>query len=281
MHLHEVLRLGAGGLAVMLIGVAVLGRQRSSGQAARGALGAGLIALTTLLVIWAGLLLRNEVQIRSLDPRSGGAVKIAALALRSDKYRAPEQRQAFFDSVIARLGHVPGIRVDDSGSALPLGGNAYYALFFSMGDTSPAVQLPDEQRFIRWQADIDPDSLAKEINHAVKTFDRGIHYWHVGSDVSRLTFLVFGVYGAVALLLAYIGFRREAPHRGMATAVVGIAIGLGLARATTWLMTGYLWGISVTDLTTFVVSAGIVAGIVLFASLVERQPAPKSYLAAP
>ena len=135
-----------------------------------------------------------------------------------------------------------------------------------MGDGSPAVQLPDGQRFIRWQADIGPDSLAKEINHAVKTFDRGIHYWHVGSDASRVTFLVFGMYGAVALLFAYIGFRGEAPHRGMATTAVGIAIGLGLARATTWLLTGYLWGVSVTDLTTFVVSAGIVAGIVLFAS---------------
>jgi hypothetical protein len=281
MHPHEVLRLAAGGLAVILIGVAVLGRQRSPRQATRGALGAGLIALTTLLVIWAGLLLRNEVQIRSLDPRSGGAVKIAALALRSDKYRAPEQRQAFFDSVTARLSHVPGIRVDDSGSALPLAGNAYYALFFSMGDSSPAVQLRDEQRFIRWRADIDPDSLAEEINHAVKTFDRGIHYWHVGSDVSRVTFVVFGAYGTVALLLAYIGFRREAPHRGIATAAVGIAIGLGLARATTWLLTGYLWGVSVTDPKTFVVSAGTIAGIVLFASVVERLPAPKSYLAAP
>jgi hypothetical protein len=117
----------------------------------------------------------------------------------------------FFDSVMARLNHVPGIRVADSSSALPLTGNAYYAVFFSMGDGSPAVLLPDGQRFITWQADIGPDSLAKEIDQAVKTFDRGIHYWHVGSDVSRGTFVVFGVYGAMALLLAYIGFRGEAP----------------------------------------------------------------------
>lgn len=286
MHPHEVLRLGSGGLAVILMAVAVLGRRRSSRQRTRAALGAGQIALTTLLVTWAGLLLRSEVQLRSLDPRtngsaSNGAVKIAALALRFDKYGAPEQRQAFFDNVIARLCHVPGIRVDDSGSALPLAGNAYFAVFFSMGDGSSAVQLPDEQRFIRWQGDIDPDSLATEVNHAVKTFDRGIHYWHVGSDTSRVTFLVFGVYGVVALLLAYIGFRGEAPDRGMVTAAVGIAIGLALARATTWLLTGYLWGVSVTDLTTFVLSAAIVAGIVLFASLVERQPAPKGYLTAP
>jgi hypothetical protein len=191
-------------------------------------------------------------------------VKVAALALRSDKYSALEQRRAFFDNVIARLRHVPGIRADDSGSALMLAGNAYYAMFFAMGDGSPTVQLPDGQRFVRWQADIDSDSLAKEVNHAVKTFDRGIHYWHIGSDVSRVTFLVFGVYGAVALLLTYVGFRGEALHRGMATTAVGIVTGLGLAHATTWLLTGYLWGVSVTDLTTFVASAGVVVGIVFF-----------------
>src|SRR5262245_10423497 len=128
MYAHEVLRLGAGGLAVILVAVTVLGRRRSSRQRTRAALAAGQIALTTLLVIWAGLLLRNEVQLRSLNPRSSGgahngAVKIAALALPSAKYRAPEQRQAFFDSVMARLRHIPGIRADDSGSALPLASN--------------------------------------------------------------------------------------------------------------------------------------------------------------
>ncbi|HEU4894111.1 MAG TPA: hypothetical protein VFT47_21290 [Vicinamibacterales bacterium] len=100
----------------------------------------------------------------------------------------------------------------------------------------------------------------------VKTIDRGIHYWHVGSDAPRSTFLVFGVYGALSLLLAYIGFRGELLRRGMAAAVVGTATGLGLAAATTWLLTGYLWGVSVTDLTTFVVGAATVAGIVLLAS---------------
>jgi hypothetical protein len=61
----------------------------------------------------------------------------------------------------------------------------------------------------------------------------------------------------------------------MATTAVGIATGLGLARATTWLLTGYLWGVSVTDLPTFVASAGILASIVLVASHVGPQPALK------
>jgi hypothetical protein len=89
MYPHEVLRLGAGGLAVILIAIAALRRRRSPRDRTRAALGVGLIALTTLLVIWAGLLLRNEVQLHSLDRRSSGGartgdVKVAALALRSD-----------------------------------------------------------------------------------------------------------------------------------------------------------------------------------------------------
>ena len=263
----------------VLVAVAVLGRRRSSRQRTRAALAAGLIALTTPLVICAGLLLRSEVPLHSLDPRSSGgagngSVKIAALALRSDRYSAPEQRRAFFQSVMARLNDLPGIRVDGSGTALPLAGNAYFALFFSIGDGSPGAQLADRQRFIRWQADIGPDPLAEEINHAVKTVDRGIHYWHVGSDVSWGTFVVFAAYAAVALLLAYIGFRGEALDRGTAAAAVGIAIGPGLAAATTWLLTGYLWGVSERDLTTFMVSATTVAGIVLIASRVGHSALP-------
>jgi hypothetical protein len=66
MHPHDVLRLGAGGVAVIVIGVAVLGR-RGSRQRTRAALGAGQTALTTLLMIWAG-----SCRIAELD---SGAVK--------------------------------------------------------------------------------------------------------------------------------------------------------------------------------------------------------------
>jgi hypothetical protein len=61
---------------------------------------------------------------------------------------------------MARLNDVPGIHVDDSYTALPLAGNAYFALFFSMGDGSPGVQLPHGQQFIKWHADVGPDLLA-------------------------------------------------------------------------------------------------------------------------
>ena len=77
----------------------------------------------------------------------------------------------------------------------------------------------------------------------------------------------FGVYGVVALLFTFIGFRGEAPNRGITAMAMVIPTGLELAKATTWYLTPYLCGVSLTDLTTFVVSAGIVAGIVPSASL--------------
>jgi hypothetical protein len=280
MHPHDILRLGSSGVAVVLIAVGALGR-RSPRRRIRVVLGACQLALTTLILIYAGLLLRTKVQVRSLDPGSSGdASKIAVLALRSEEYGTPEKRRAFFNTIIARLVHVPGIRVDDSGSAVPLAGNVYYAVFFSIGGESPAAQLPDQQRFIMWQGDIAPESLAQEINRAVKTFDRGIHYWHVGSNapMGNIMVAVFAAYGFVALLFTFIGFRGGVPGSGIAAIATGIPIGIGLAKGTTWYLTPYLFGVSLTDLTTFVVSAGVVAGIVLSASLADGRQASEDLL---
>jgi hypothetical protein len=224
--------------------------------------------LSTLILIFAGLLLRAQTQVRLIDPGvSGNATKIAVLALRTEKYGARDKRQAFFDTVMARLSHVPGIRVDDSGSALPLAGNRYYAVFFSIGGEAPAAQLPDGQQFIRWRADVGPEPLAQEVNRVVKTFDRGIHYWHVGSDgpMGNVTAAVFSVYGVLALLFVYLGFRGDTSGYSLLAVAVGILAGLGLAKATTFLLTGYLFGVGLADLPTFLVSAGIAAGTVLFA----------------
>jgi hypothetical protein len=278
MHVHDILRLGSGGFALILIGIAALGRRRSSHHGIRLALGVVQTALGTLLVICAGLLLRSALQVHALDPgASGDDVKIAVLALRTDRYGAQEQRRALFDSVIARLGHVPGIRVDDTGSALPLAGHAYFAVFFSVGNGSSTARPPNGQRFITWQADVDPDSLAKEVNHAVKTFDRGVHYWQIGEDayMGRVTLVTFGGYGVLALILLYVGFRGERLSRGIAATAVGLAIGLGLSLTATRLLTGYLFGISVTDVTVFAASASIVLAVVLLACLFQGRPAPK------
>jgi hypothetical protein len=99
------------------------------------------IGLATLLVICAALLARSAVQLRGLDPGvASGTAKRAVLALRTDRYGAPERRRAFFDRVLTNLHQVPGLRMDDSGGARPLAGNVYFAVYFSMGGPPPSVQ---------------------------------------------------------------------------------------------------------------------------------------------
>jgi hypothetical protein len=124
-----------------------------------------------------------------------------------------------------------------------------------------------EYPFIIWEADVDPESLAVEVKHEVKTLDRGIHYWDVGynSTMWRVTLAAFAMYGTLALLLVWIGFRREVPRLGFPIVATGIAVGLALSSFATVLLTGYLFGISVTDFATYSMRAALVAAVALCA----------------
>ena len=269
------MRLSLGGAALLIIAAVAIVRRRSTHWGVRRSLAAAQIALAMPLLICAGLLARSTVQVRSFDPGvSDGATRRAVLALRIDRYGTSEQRRAFFDSVLAQLGDVPGIQVVDTGSSLPLAGHNYYAMFFSIGGNPLGSQPPGEQHFIVWQADLDSESLAAKVNSAVKALDRGIHYLSVGqrTPMDMLTFVAFSVYAALALLLVYAGFRGDALGGGATTAAAGIIIGIAVARAVTWLLTGLLFGISVTDVSTFSASAVLTAGVVLFACYFKGPP---------
>jgi hypothetical protein len=136
-----------------------------------------------------------------------------------------------------------------------------------MGGPPPSVQARAEYPFIIWEADVDPESLAVEVKHEVKTLDRGIHYWDVGynSTMGRVTLAAFAMYGTLALLLVWIGFRREVPRLGFPIVATGIAVGLALSSFATVLLTGYLFGISVTDFATYSMRAALVAAVALCA----------------
>jgi hypothetical protein len=280
------LRIIFGGLALLLIAGIAFGLRWRGDFRLRGLLAVSQIALAIPLVICAGLLARSEVQRRSIYPGvSVDAGRRAVLALRTDKYGAPEQRKEFFDRVQERLKHVPGLHVADTGAALQLANNDYYALFFSMGGGQPTVQQPMAQRFINWQADVDSETLAIEVNTAVKTFDRGIHYWTVTHQPSPQDVPImnaFGVYAALSLLLIAVSFRGETLRRAAATVIVGIVIGLSISVAVTWLLTGLLFGVSVTNLTVFALSVVLVASVAISACLVaKRRAAQNSRLTYP
>jgi hypothetical protein len=284
MLLPDLLRIIFGGLALLLIAGIALSLRRRGDFRIRGLLAASQIALAIPLVICVGLLVRSEVQRRSIYPGvSGDATRRAVLALRTDKYGGPEQRKEFFDRIQERLNHVPGLHVADTGGALQLANNDYYALYFSMGGGPPTVQPPMAQRFINWQADVDSDTLAMEVNNAVKTFDRGIHYWtvtHQQSPQDQSIMIAFGVYAALSLLLIAVSFRGETLRHGAAWVMAGIVIGLGMSVAVTRLLTGLLFGVSVTNLMVFALSVILVASIALSACLVaKRRAAQNSTLA--
>jgi hypothetical protein len=62
----------------------------------------------------------------------------------------------------------------------------------------------------------------------------------------------------------YVGFRREAPSLGSLFA--GVAVGIILSSFVTVLLTGYLFGIGVTDTLSYSLSVILVASIALFAA---------------
>jgi hypothetical protein len=201
----DLLRVIFGGLTLLLIAGITLALRRRDDSRPRGLLAVTQIALALPLVICAGLLVRSDVQRRPIYPGVGGdAARTAILALPQDKYGSPEKRKAFFDRVMERLAHVSGVHVVDTSAALPLANDDYFALYFWMGNSQPAWQPPMGQRFIIWQAEVDPETLAMEINKAVKTFDRGIHYSAVTqqSPLNLPILVSFGGYAALSLLLA-------------------------------------------------------------------------------
>jgi hypothetical protein len=275
----DLLRVIFGGLILFLIAGITLALRRRDDCRTRRLLAVTQIALAMPLVICAGLLVRSGVQRRLIYPRVGGdAARTAILALRKDKYGAPEKRKAFFDRVTERLAHVTGVHVVDTGAALPLANDDYFALYFWMGDSQPTWQPPMGQRFIIWQAEVDPDMLAMEINKAVKTFDRGIHYSTVTPQSPlNLPILVSSVaYATLSLLFIALSFWGETLRRGSACIVSGIVTGLGISAVITRLLTGLLFGVSTTNLVVFAFSAALVASVALVACLSAKRRATRN-----
>lgn len=82
----------------------------------------GQIALSLLLFIGSGLLLRSFVRLLRVDPGFDAEnVLTMNLSLPTIKYAKPEQQIAFFDEVVRRVSSLPGVRSAAISAALPLG----------------------------------------------------------------------------------------------------------------------------------------------------------------
>lgn len=100
------------------------GRGATSGRrrnVVRNLLVVSQVALSMLLLIAAGLLLRNFAQLRSanpgFDPRNLLTLNVA---LPPSRYSKPAQMAAFFDELVRQVRAVPGVRSAAASSALPV-----------------------------------------------------------------------------------------------------------------------------------------------------------------
>jgi predicted permease len=104
------------------------------------------IAVTVVLLIAAGLLLKTFMRLRNADP---GCITSNVLTLNyslpNDKYKTAEQQNAFHEALLARLRAMPGVRGVALGSTLPGGGYGGDDVFTvrEHPPLKPGTDLPD------------------------------------------------------------------------------------------------------------------------------------------
>ena len=87
----------------------------------RGLLVVGQVALSLLLLIGAGLLVRSFSQLLRVDPGFDPQnVLTMNVSLPTVKYAEPQKQVAFFDDLVRRVSAVPGVRSAAISAALPL-----------------------------------------------------------------------------------------------------------------------------------------------------------------
>ena len=112
------------------------------GSSGRGKLRHGLIvaefALTLLLLIGAGLLLRTMARIQSVDPGYATAhVLTFRVDLNAGKYPTPAQRRAFFIELLQRLRALPGVKTASLTTHVPLSDSPSSSEFVIQGREEP------------------------------------------------------------------------------------------------------------------------------------------------
>jgi len=103
----------------------------------------GQVALSLLLLIGAGLLLRSFERLLSVDPGfEPDHVLTMNVSLPRAKYTKPEQQTAFFDDVLRRVSALPGVRDAAISAALPLSWKRVTPLLPDGQPNVPLAQRP-------------------------------------------------------------------------------------------------------------------------------------------
>jgi putative ABC transport system permease protein len=126
------------------------GRSGAEGGAARR-LRSGLaiteIALSFVLLVGAGLLIRSFLQLQQVNPGFNVEhVLTVKLALPTAKYAEDQQVVNFYDQLLARLAAQPGVQVATATNSLPLDtGAGYYSFVVEGRIPAPTDKQPDAE----------------------------------------------------------------------------------------------------------------------------------------
>ena len=103
----------------------------------------GQVALSLLLLIGAGLLLRSFERLLGVDPGfEADHVLTMNVSLPTAKYTKPDQQTAFFDDVLRRVSALPGVRDAAISAALPLSWKRVTPLLPDGQPNVPLAQRP-------------------------------------------------------------------------------------------------------------------------------------------
>ena len=107
------------------------------------------IALSLLLLIGAGLLLKSFLRLQRVDPGfDPHGVLTMSVFLPGTKYPEESQHVAFFDQVQERAASLPGVEAVGMVSNLPVSGNFDTVSFYIEGRPAPAPEnVPDLERY--------------------------------------------------------------------------------------------------------------------------------------
>ena len=107
----------------------------------RGLLVASELALSVVLLIGAGLLIRSFVRLQSVDPGfTANNVMSMAVVVSDPKYRDDKIMAGFYREVETRIAHLPGVVAEGAISALPLTGTIGWGGINVEGYTPPPGQ---------------------------------------------------------------------------------------------------------------------------------------------
>jgi len=121
------------------------GRGSSAGRGwARDALVVVEIALTIVLLVGTGLLVRSLRELLQQDPGfDTEQVMTARVALSGPRYQSSESQRVFFEELVARVSEAPGVRVAGAVTQLPLNGGGTNTFRVDGAPEPPSANRPE------------------------------------------------------------------------------------------------------------------------------------------